>query len=96
MSVYKNNKDGTLTPLAGMPTTRIIAIESAVTSLQTDVTNVKAVIPNNASSSNKLAVQGDVDNIEAVIPSTASSSNKLVTQTDLTTALSNINALLYG
>lgn len=99
--IYECQSNGAATPtyswvLISTAEVDLSEIESAITSLQTDVTNVKAVIPNNASSSNKLAVQGDVDNIEAVIPSTASSSNKLVTQTDLTTAISNINALLNG
>lgn len=66
--------------------------------LMSDVTDLKAMIPANASSSNKLSTANDLstetrsldrrlDNVEDVVPSSATISNKLVTANDLATAL---------
>lgn len=62
--------------------------------LYSDVTDIKAMIPSNASSSNKLSTANDlrtetrsldrrIDDLEDVIPVDASLSNQLVTESDL-------------
>lgn len=62
--------------------------------LYSDVTDIKAMIPSNASSSNKLTTANDLrtetrtldrrlDDVEDVIPTGASISNQLVTESDL-------------
>ena len=71
-------------------------LENRVEQCETDITDVKNLIPSNASTSNKLATMSDIqggyddteirneiNEIKSVIPSTADSSNKLTTKSEL-------------
>lgn len=48
-----NKTTGELTPFSGVPI-------SSLDNIKNDINNIKAVIPSNASSSNKLSTKGDV------------------------------------
>lgn len=70
-----------------------------------DITNIKAVIPSTASSTNKLATSNDVttlatdtdgrlDNLEDLVPTGASVSNQLATKDNIDTVTANANSRL--
>jgi len=67
-------------------------IDTSLYAKQSDMAAVQAVIPSNASASNKLvtasdtglyAKQSDMNAVQAVIPSNASASNQLATESDI-------------
>ena len=81
---------------------RVETLESEVSEIDSEIDSIKSVIPENASTSNKLATDSDIPDVSGLatqssvnaitdlIPSNASTSNKLATMSDISGGSSEI------